>query len=132
MSRLPERPLSRDRAWACVTLNFAISGWGSLKAGRIVAGVCQLVCVFAGFGLMFAWMMEWINRIFQAALGGTVPPVPANWLWQWGIAGFVISYSWMLLTCASLMRQAKSAENKNRQDAPPRLEDLPKRNSENQ
>lgn len=103
-----------------------------MKAGRIVAGVCQLVSVFGGFFLLCAWMLEWIHRNFQAALGGTVPSVPPNWQWQWGIAGFVVSYSWMLITCVSLMRQAKAEEGKNRRDIPPRLADMPEKNSEDQ
>jgi hypothetical protein len=106
-------------------LNFSISGWGSLKAGRIFAGVCQLVTAFAGFFLLSAWMFEWIYRIFQAELGETVSSAPADWLWKWGTAGFIVSYSWMLVTCVSLMRQAKANENKNAQKVPPRLADLP-------
>ncbi|HEX5399673.1 MAG TPA: hypothetical protein VFY06_11570 [Verrucomicrobiae bacterium] len=132
MSRPPERPLTRDRAWACVTLNFSISGWGSLKAGRIVAGIGQLVSVFGGFFLLLAWMLKWIDRIIVSALGATVPPAPSNWLWQLGIAGFVVSYSWMLITCWSLMRQAKAEEGKHRRDIPPRLADVPGKNSEEQ
>jgi len=131
MSCSPERPLTRDRAWACVTLNFSISGWGSLKAGRIVAGVCQLVTVFGGFFLCLAWMLEWIDRVIQSAIGETVPPAPADWMWKVGIAGFVISYSWMLITCVSLMREAKANEKKIRQNIPPRLADLPESNSGN-
>jgi hypothetical protein len=125
MSRSPERPLSRDRALACVTLNFSLSGLGSLKAGRTFAGVCQLVTAFAGFFLFLAWMFKWIDRIFQAQIGETLSSPPAGWLWKWGIAGFVVSYSWMLITCASLMRQAKANEDKNRQNVPPRLVGLP-------
>jgi hypothetical protein len=125
MSASPERPLTRDRAWACVTLNFSISGWGTLKAGRIFAGVCQLVCVFGGFLLLCAWMIGWIYRIFQAEIGDAVLFNPPGWLWKWGIAGFAISYAWMLMTCVSLMRQARAEEKRNRQNVPPRLADLP-------
>jgi hypothetical protein len=106
-------------------LNFSLSGWGSLKAGRIFAGVCQLVTAFAGFFLLLAWMLEWIYRVFQTQVGETLSSPPADWLWKWGIAGFAVSYSWMLVTCVSLMRQAKANEDKNRQNVPPRLADLP-------
>jgi hypothetical protein len=125
MSRTPERPLSRDRAWACVTLNFSISGWGSLKAGRIFAGVSQLLTAFAGFFLLMAWMLKWIYRIFQTQIGEPTSPPPSGWLWKCGVACFVVSYSWMLITCVSLMRQAKANEGKNGQNVPPRLKDLP-------
>lgn len=119
-----ERPLTRDRALACVTLNFSLSGLGSLKAGRVFAGIGQLITVFGGFFLLCAWMLKWIYRVFQAEIGEPLSPQPANWLWEWGVAGFVISYSWMLITCAYLMRQAKTNEEKNRQNVPPRLADL--------
>jgi len=125
MSARPERPLSRDRAWACVTLNFTLSGLGSLKAGRRFTGISQLVTVFGGFFLLLAWMLKWIYRIFQAQIGETLSPPPAAWLWQLGIAGFAISYVWMLLTCASLMRQARAQENETAKTVPPRLADMP-------
>ncbi|MGH7977119.1 MAG: hypothetical protein ACREC8_10720 [Limisphaerales bacterium] len=125
MSNSSERPLSRDRAWACVMLNFSLAGLGSLKARRFFAGICQLVAVFAGFFLMCAWIIEWCYRIFQAQAGETVSKNSIGWLWQWGAACFVVSYAWTLITCVSLMRQAKADEEKNRQNIPPRLVDLP-------
>lgn len=120
-----KRPLSRDRAWACVMLNFSLSGWGSLKAGRIFAGVSQLVTAFGGFFLILTWMLKWVYRVFQTQAGETLSPPPADWLWKWGVASFVVSYTWMLITCVSLMRQAKADEEKNRQNVPPRLADSP-------
>ena len=112
-------------------LNFSISGLGSLKAGRIFAGVCQLVIVFTGFFLLLAWMFEWIYRIFQAEMGEPLL-TPSGWMWKWGALCFGVSWSWMLITCASLMRQARAEEDKEPQNIPPRLADLPKKNSENQ
>jgi hypothetical protein len=123
VSASSKRPLTRDRAWACVTLNFSISGLGSLKAGRFFTGVCQLVSVFAGFFLMCAWIVEWCYRIFLAQVGDAIPHNSIGWLWKWGIACFIVSYVWMLITCVSLMRQAKAQEEKNRQNVPPRLTD---------
>ncbi|HUA66919.1 MAG TPA: hypothetical protein VMA13_00095, partial [Candidatus Saccharimonadales bacterium] len=127
MDSSSNRPLSRDRAWACVMLNFSISGLGTLKAGRIFAGLCQLIIVFTGFFLFLAWMLEWIYRIIQAEMGETLL-TPAGWMWKWGALCFCVSWSWMLLTCVSLMRQAKAAAEQNRQNVPPRLADLPKKN----
>lgn len=121
MSAATKRPLSRDRAMACVTLNFTLSGLGSLKAGRRFTGVAQLVTVFAGFFLLLAWMFKWIYRIYQSQIGETVSPPPAAWLWQLGLAGFGVSYIWMLLTCASLMRQSKPQENETGRAIPPKL-----------
>ena len=121
MAARSEIPLSRDRAWACVMLNFSLSGLGSLKAGRTFAGLGQLATAFGGFFLLLAWMFQWIYRVFQAQLGETLPPPPSAWLWQLGIAGFVISFVWMLFTCASLMREAKAQENETAKMVPPRL-----------
>lgn len=121
MSTATKRPLSRDRAMACVTLNFTLSGLGSLKAGRVFTGVAQLVTVFAGFFLLLAWMFKWIYRIFQSQVGEIVSPPPAAWLWQLGLAGFAVSYVWMLLTCASLMRQSKTPEKEKGRLLPPKL-----------
>ncbi len=132
MGHSSKRPLSRDRAWACVSLNFSISGLGTLKAGRSFAGAGQVLFNFAGLFLIGAWMYQWIHRIFQAQLGETVLINPDGWLWKWGAVSIGISWTWMLITCASLMRQAKAEEDKNRQNIPPRLADLPKKNSENQ
>jgi hypothetical protein len=132
MSPSSNRPLSRDRAWSCVSLNFSISGLGTLKAGRIFAGTGQMLFNFAGLFLFGAWLFEWVHRIFQAQMGESVLPNPAGWLWKWGAVSIGISWSWMLMTCVSLMRQAKLHEDENSQNVPPRLADLPRKNSEHQ
>lgn len=131
MSRSSKPPLSRDRAWACVTLNFSLAGLGTLKAGRIIAGMSQLLAAFAGFFLLMAWMLKWIYRIFQAQLGETLSPQPSSQLWRWGVGCFIVSYSWTLISCVSMMRQAKANEDENRQNLPPRLADLPEKKTEN-
>lgn len=131
MSRSSKPPLSRDRAWSCVTLNFSLSGLGTLKAGRIFAGVSQLLTAFAGFFLLMAWILKWIIRIVQAQIGGAVSSGPIGWLWKWGVVCFIVSYSWMLFSCVSLMRQAKAEQDKDLASIPPRLADLPKKNSDN-
>jgi hypothetical protein len=132
MSLSSNRPLSRDRAWSCVSLNFSISGLGTLKAGRIFAGTGQMLFNFAGLFLFGTWLFGWGRRIFQAQMGETVLSNPAGWLWKWAVVFFAISWSWMLITCISLMRQAKSDEAKNSQNVPPRLADLPRNDSDNQ
>jgi 4a-hydroxytetrahydrobiopterin dehydratase len=114
-------PLSRDRAWACVTLNFSLAGLGTLKAGRRISGYMQLVAAFAGFFLCLTWMLKWIYRIFQAQIGDTLSAPPAPWLWMAGVTGFVVSYVWTLCTCVSLMREAKANERKGARNIPPRL-----------
>ena len=126
MSAEPKRPLNRDRAWAYILLNLSIPGWGSWKAGRKVAGIGELVIVIAGLLLIGIWMLDWMNRIFQSQLGDSLPPVPANWLWQSGVACCVVSWIWTIVTGVSLMQEAKANEAENRLNVPPRLDDIPK------
>jgi hypothetical protein len=107
-------------------LNISVPGWGSLKAGRKFAGIAEMVIVFAGLFLLGAWMFEWFNRIIQSELDNPLPPAPANWLWESGVACCVISWLWTIASSVSLIRQAKAYEKENRQTIPPRLSDLPK------
>lgn len=131
MPRSSKRPLTRDRAWSCVSLNFSVSGLGTLRSGRIFAGVCQLGSLLAGAVLLCLWTIELGKRIIGMERGGTTVH-PAGWLWKWGTICVVISWSWMLMSCVSMVRQAKAQEAKDSQNLPPRLADLPKKNSENQ
>jgi len=121
----PERPLSRDRAWACVMQNLATPGIGSLKARRIFAGICQLTLALAGCFLICAWVIEWCYRIYQAQMDETIPQNSPSSLLKWGIACFGASWLWALITCVCLVLQSKTAERKNPQQIPPRLADSP-------
>jgi hypothetical protein len=98
-----------------------VPGWGSLKAGRVFAGVGEIIIVFAGLSLLGAWLFEWMNRIFQSELDNPLPPTPGAWLWKWGIGLVGLSCVWTIVTCISLMREAKAYE----ESVPPRLSDLP-------
>ena len=130
MAQLSHRPLSRDRAWSCVSLNFSISGLGSLRAGRLVAGIGQLGFVLTGFVLMLTWMLKFFHRIFEMELGEAVSPSPAGWLWKWGAICVGVSWTWMLITCFRLIQQAKVDEQKARENIPPKLADLPSNTTE--
>ena len=131
MSVSSKRPLTRDRAWSCVSLNFSVSGLGTLRAGRIFSGICQLGSLLIGAILLCAWTVEQCYQIFQTGMGETVSP-PAGWLWKWGVVCVAISWSWMLISCVSLMQQAKAEEETISKNVPPRLADLPKKNSDSQ
>jgi hypothetical protein len=119
---MPRIPLNRDRAWACVLLNLGVPGWGSLKAGRPIAGVCEMVLLFGGLYLLGAWMFQWLSRIYQSELGDPLPPPPTAWLWRRGVVLVVASCVWTIITCISIMREAKAHER----NLPPPLSDLPK------
>jgi hypothetical protein len=122
----PKLTLTRDDAWACVTHNISLPGWGSLKAGRIIAGIGEMFFALAGLFLLFAWMAKWMIRIFQSELGENLSPVPSTWIWKSGVLCIVISWIWTIITCVSLIREAKKNEEASRRNVPPRLSDLPK------
>jgi hypothetical protein len=119
----PERSLSSDCAWACVLQNLATPGIGSLKARRIFSGICQLTLAIASCFLIFAWVVEWSYRIYQAQNDEPIPQNPSGWLLKWGVVCFGLSWLWALITCVSLVLRAKAAERRNPQRIPPRLGD---------
>jgi hypothetical protein len=120
-----ERPLSSDRAWACVLQNLATPGIGSLKARWVFSGICQLTLAIASCFLICVWVIEWSYRIYQAQNGETIPQNSSGWLLKWGVVCFGLSWLWALITCASLVLRAKAAERRNRRRVPPRLGDSP-------
>jgi hypothetical protein len=126
MSARPKRPLTRDHAWAYVMLNISVPGWGSLKAGRKFAGLGEMLIVAAGLLLLAAWFLGWMNRIVQSEIGDELPDVPAAWLWKGGVICLIISWVWTIVTCVSLMREARAQEEENRRNTPPVLADPPK------
>jgi hypothetical protein len=122
----PKLPLTGDRAWAYVLLNISVPGWGSWKAGRKVAGFGEMFILVAGLFLLAIWFFEYMNRVVQSEVGETLPPVPANWLWQWGIGLYCVSVVWTIATGISLIREARVHEAEVRRNTPPKLADLPK------
>jgi hypothetical protein len=119
---MPRTPLNRDRAWACVTLNISLPGWGSIKAGKLLTGIGEMVFSLGGFFLLLAWMAGWFVRITQSAMDEELSPVPSPWIWRSGVICIVISWIWTAVTCFNLMREARAYEK----NLPPRLSDLPK------
>lgn len=119
-------PLNRDRAWACLILNLSFPGWGSWKAGRKLAGIGEMLIVFAGLLLMGDWFIQWMNRIIQSELDEALPPVPSARLWRWGVGLIAVSCVWTVVTCISILQQARAHEKEMSQNAPPKLADLPK------
>ena len=128
MSAPPKLPLTPDRAWAYVLLNISVPGWGSWKGGRKIAGFGEMFILALCLFLLGAWFFEWMNRILQSEMGDgdTLPPVPPNWLWQWGLGLYVVSLIWTVATGVSLIREARANEAEIRRNTPPKLADLPK------
>jgi hypothetical protein len=105
--------------------NLATPGIGSLKARRIFAGICQLSLAIASCFLICAWVIGWSYRIYQAQIDETIPRDSSGWLLKWGVVCFFVSWLWALITCVSLVLQAKAAERRDPQKVPPRLAESP-------
>jgi hypothetical protein len=126
-----ERPLSRDRAWSCIMMNVATPGTGSMRAGQVFTGICQLLFAVAGAALICVWMLKSIWAVILRESGEPVSQTSNGWMWKWGVICFIVSWSWTFITCVNLYRRAKTQERKNPENLPPRLADLPKKSSEN-
>ena len=125
MSVSSKSPLSRDRAWSCIMMNVATPGTGSMRAGRVFTGVCQLLFAVVGAALICIWMIKTTYTVIQNQISGTAALHASGWLWKWGVVGFAVSWSWTFITCVDLFRRAKADERKAHENIPPRLTDLP-------
>ena len=128
----PAPPLSRARAASCILINLAATpGLGSLLARRFWAGTGQLLLALVGFGLLVVWMLDLFYRVFRQQMDELVSATPIDWMWKWGLICFAAAWVWSLVTSVSLWRQAAADDARGRQLVPPRLADLPKKNSKN-
>lgn len=117
--------MTHDRAWASVMQNLATPGVGSLKAGRIFTGICQLTLAVASCVLIGTWVIGWSYRIYLAQADEPVPQNSSGWLLKWGVISFAVSWLWAMITCVSLVLQANTAERERLRKVPPRLVDSP-------
>ena len=103
-----------------------------MRAGQVFTGVCQLLLALAGAALICVWIIKASYGIVQEELGQPIPQNSSGWMWQGGAVCFAASYVWTFIACVNLYRRAKTGERKSLEHVPPRLADLPKKNSENQ
>ena len=83
-------------------------GLGSLMAGRVVAGVGQLVLAVAGFTLVVIWFVSVMSGYYGQMFNQETTHAPiifTKLLLGGGI--FALAWVWSLLTGISLMRAAK-------------------------
>jgi hypothetical protein len=119
--------LDRQTAQACVATNLGLPGFGSLLAGRAV-GYVQAALTLAGFGLTLLLGVKfivWAVINWPRLYGPEADPLESL-LSMWlnvrgallGIALFVVSWLWALVTNFSILRSASR-----KQDAakPPKL-----------
>ena len=130
--------VSPAKARNAVLLNLlATPGLGSLAAGRPVAGAGQLLLAIAGFVLVLAWFVKIIVPYYNLMFSDTPPP-PINWtVGKVGLAIFVASWVWSLVTSISIHQAASRANRETLKTAiagggkttapgiPPMLTELP-------
>jgi hypothetical protein len=110
----------------------ATPGLGSLIARRYWAGTGQLLLALAGFGLIVAWMCVYFHRVFLHQLDEPAPTTPFGWLGKWGLICFVTAWVWSLVTSISFWCQAAADDGVGLKSVPPRLANLPGKDSDNQ
>lgn len=110
----------------CFLLNqFATPGLGSLIAGRIIAGLGQLLLALAGFGFIIIWFIQTMHT-YYSLMDSDIPAKPSNIRYFLaGAAVFAVSWLWSLVTSISIVRNAKVPEPPPPGSAPPRLSDPP-------
>ena len=87
----PRAPLKPAKARNCVLINlFATPGLGSLMAGRVIAGLGQLILALAGFVMIVAWFVETMLQFYGQIddFGTSREPKSYIWLVAIGAATF--------------------------------------------
>lgn len=84
-------------------------GLGSLMAGRLVAGLGQLVVFLAGFALFCGWAVVSAAHYYQMAFSEATP-APNTWgnPAVIGVGLCVVAWVWSLFTSISLQRAAST------------------------
>lgn len=88
---------------------FAFPGLGSLRSGRLVAGVGQMVFVLAGSGMLLLWLYKIMSQ-YYGMIFGTVKPQAVGWIGITGGILFGISWLWACVTSISLFREGSKPE----------------------
>ncbi len=104
---------SRTKARNAALMNLlGTPGLGSLMAGRIVAGVGQLLVALTGFVLVTIWfvqvMKNYYGQMFNSDSTEHRPVVLTGLILGAGL--FAVGWIWSLVTSLSLLRAAKSSE----------------------
>jgi hypothetical protein len=112
------KPLDRARARNCFLINqFATPGLGTLMAGRLVAGIGQLLVAVAGFALVMLWFALRMSQLYSEVVDD-VQPQSVAWVGEAGAALFAAAWLWSLVTSLSVLREARASEP----GPPPKLE----------
>jgi hypothetical protein len=107
----PGRPDGRKTARNAAFVNlFVAPGVGSLLAGRMWAGVLQLVLAVSGFTLVIIWFVSLMSQYYGMITEEAAPFRPHTWLGLAGGALFACSWFWALATSINLMREDRKRQ----------------------
>jgi hypothetical protein len=123
----PNRPLSPETAWGCLSTNLALPGFGSLVAGR-ASGYAQAALAVSGllltlvFGVRFIlWYFANWSRLQDAQTDPILAFVETLLAVRWSLLGmglFGFGWLWALVTSLDIVRAAKNSAPAN---VPPKL-----------
>jgi len=82
-------------------------GLGSLRSGRKLAGVGQIVLVVAGSALLLLWFFKALSQYYDLMFED-VKPQSIGWIGETGGVLFCLSWFWAAVTSFSLFRQAST------------------------
>ncbi len=121
------RQISPAKAVTCVVINqCATPGLGSILAGRVAAGIGQLILSIIGFGLIVWWIACFAWDRIRLATGDEPLGTNYGWAGTWGLILFGAAWLWACGTSLSLLRQAKRARSAADTQPPPGCEAGPK------
>jgi len=79
-------------------------------AGRLIAGIGQLLLAVTGFAMVVAWFVTVVIQFYSLIGGGNTNPRSVAWLGLAGFGVFVLAWLWALVTSLSLLREASRNE----------------------
>jgi hypothetical protein len=99
--------LTPDKARNAALINqLATPGLGSVMAGRLLAGIGQLILAVTGFIFVILWFIA-VLRQFYGQIEGNVEIQPVGWLGLIGVGIFAAAWFWSLVTSISLVSEAR-------------------------
>jgi hypothetical protein len=75
-------------------------------AGRIIAGIGQLLLAVTGFAMVIAWFVTVIIQ-FYSLINSDVKPRSVTWLALAGFGVFALAWLWALVTTVGILREGR-------------------------
>jgi len=99
-----KKDAQRDAKNALVNL-FVFPGLGSLRSGRWVAGVGQILFSVVGCAMVLVWFFKEVSQYYDLMFD-VVKPQSVGWIGVVGGVLLVVAWAWAGLTSVSLFRAA--------------------------